>query len=175
MVVDGLVLPRTWWLMDWFYTGHGGWWTGSTQDSVVDILVLPRTVWLMDWFYPGKCGWYTGSTQDMVVDGLVLPRTWWLMDWFYPGHGGWWTGSTQDMVVNVTVTTQDTLWYFLFNKIMTVFTNIWSFTSITYGYLHIEICTYRRTLTKVYCTRTTLHLLCVDNEQNVQMERLPTF
>jgi len=53
MVVDGLVLPRTWWLMYWFYPGYGSGRTGSTQDMVVDGLVLPRTWWLMDWFYPG--------------------------------------------------------------------------------------------------------------------------
>jgi len=64
MVVDVLVLPRTWWWMQWFYPVH-----------VVDVLVLPRTWWLMYWFYPGQCGCCTGSTQDMVVDVLVLPRT----------------------------------------------------------------------------------------------------
>jgi len=35
--------------MDWFYPGHGGGWTGSTQDMVVDELVLPRTWLLMNW------------------------------------------------------------------------------------------------------------------------------
>jgi len=51
MVVDELVLPRTWWWMNLLYPGHDGGRTSSTQDMVGDELVLPRTWLLMYWFY----------------------------------------------------------------------------------------------------------------------------